>query len=1112
LVTKSIRSKLASLVGVTLLASSLAIAASTGTAAADDVSGSATALPGISILGNTLLGTPACTGTGTPAGASDTCQVQPILDLQPLADVGALSQDVQVDTNGHVAACAGLIGEGGTLEIGGPEGCTANGGTGRGLEVLGVLPGITPAILGLNAAYATCSASATGATGAAAVVQGLTILGTPVGDVLDAPPNTDISVLGLANIRINTQTPIPGGLRVTALEVDVLGLLNLKVGEATCAVDDINNDRTAGVFDTAGDVTAPNGVTVQPNTRNALTVTFASGGDRNDATGVIRLGPNVAIDQQRGPVGGQFQTTLPNAGLPAGCVSTQNVTAPLDPRIVCTLGDLTGGVPVTRTIPVTLGDLPANGRFEASAQLFATTSNPAELVATGQGPVDNGGRGPVFGQGPLTPAEANNLSGTRYGLIQVAGEVQQNIFQVQSGSTLVIPELDNDLDLPENITGKLYLDLPNFVESVRYGAFACDIVDEDPVPADEVIASAYPFLPNAGNQKWDCGQATKPVNQARQLELDVADGTPANAAGVIGRAVVLRRALPPAAAVFAPPAVQENSFYSNLLIQVTDGPVEPDQDAVDVVLDVAPSSRPAPGGTFNYTARITNIGDGTDEIVALERRSRQNNGAFGPWTTVGDADCNVGTDLAVTASCLYTFSDDLTGQTGDTETFEVRARIGDSAPDSDPATAVIGNAHRLAVTKSVVDDDLPAPGGSFTYNVTITNDDDLFDGDVTITSVIDEISNATDRDLTTAAQNAGCTVLSEGESCAFQFSNTFNGVAGDVQDDRILVTGTAADGPATGESPWVRASIEGAVGPEGLVVDLTADPTSIPEPGGKTKFTLKATNTLPANGPDLEIRTLQVQYNPTVDAEDMDASTCEVGALLDPGETYTCTFTDDIVGNAHDSFTYTAHATAEDVAGNDYTAIPDPATIVLTDVLPRIRVDETVAPASAKTPGGEFTWKVTVTNESKASSDPVEILTLRNELTLDLEKEKDCLDNVLGEILDVGESVSCTFKTKVEGPDGKVATDIVVVTARDDEGNVVSDLGNAAVSLTAADAPATTTPPTVRQNLVKTGANSRTTAAAAMLFAGLGLVLTGGGMQQAPELALEGQRRRRRRR
>ncbi|MDQ2651384.1 MAG: hypothetical protein M3Z03_17745, partial [Actinomycetota bacterium] len=853
--TKSIRSKLASLLGIALVATSLAVAASTGTAAADDVSGFAQGLPGLSLGGGNPIGAAGCTGTGSPAGASNTCDVSPILPTAPLVDLGVAAQDVATDTNGHVAACGGLIGEGGAIEVGDDFECAIedapNGN--QGLQVLDVLGG---ALVGLDAAYAECFSSATGNIGSSATIRNLTVLGTNVA-TLDSPPNTELDVLGLATVRLNTQTPIPNGIRVTALEVEVLGgVLNLEVGTVECRVDAINNDRTSGVFDTAGDVvdepgaTLTAGQTVQPNSRNALAVTFASGGDRNDGTGVIRLGPGVAIDTGRGSVGGQFQTALPNAGLPTGCVSTQNVAEPLDPRIVCELGDMTGGIPVTRTIPVTLGDVPANGRFEASAQLFATTSNPASLIATGQGPVENGGRGPVFGGAPLTQAEATNLSGPRYGLIQVAAEVQENIFQVEEGTTLVIPELDADLDLPENVGGKLYLDLPNFVESVRYGTqngapFNCDIVDENPVPVDEVVASAYPFLPDAGNQKWDCGQAIKPVGQERQIELDVAAGTPENLAGALGRAVVIRRTTPP---TFAPPAVQENSFYSDLLIQVTEGPIDPpDEDAPSVDIQKTVNNIAAPGGDFTYTLVVTNLDNEPAEIEALTDTitSGPDNGDVIDLNGVGT--CDTGAVLAssnagVTDTYTCTFTRNFTGDTGDSESDQAYVRVRDTdgdeltAEDTDVAIATIGNEHRLAVTKSAVDDDLAEPGGVFTYNVTITNDDDLFDGDVTITSVIDEISNAADRDLTATAQAAGCTVLSEGESCAFQFTNTFTGEAGDTQDDEIVVTGTAADGPASGRSLPVRVDIVdgGDVDLTGLDVDLTADPTSIPEPGGTT--------------------------------------------------------------------------------------------------------------------------------------------------------------------------------------------------------------------------------------------------------------------------------------
>ncbi|MDP1805491.1 MAG: hypothetical protein Q8K72_10025, partial [Acidimicrobiales bacterium] len=190
----------------------------------------------------------------------------------------------------------------------------------------------------------------------------------------------------------------------------------------------------------------------------------------------------------------------------------------------------------------------------------------------------------------------------------------------------------------------------------------------------------------------------------------------------------------------------------------------------------------------------------------------------------------------------------------------------------------------------------------------------------------------------------------------------------------------------------------------------------------------------------------------------------------------------------------------------------DSATVTLTNVVPELDARVVPDPTSRKTPGGDFRWTLTVTNISPASSDPVTIQALKSELVALLGKDANC-DDLIGATLDVGESASCTYTTKVEGPDGKVATELVIVKGVDDENTAASDDAVASVSLTATDAPGgatTTTTTTVRSNLVRTGSNSRTTAAAAMLFAGLGLVLTGGGMQQAPELAVEGKRRRRR--
>lgn len=1115
--TKSIRSKLASLLGVALVASALAVAAFPGTAAADDVSGTASALPGIFLNGDNLLGTAACSGSGTPAGASDTCDVQPILDLEPLVDVGVLAQDVEADTNGHVASCAGLVGEGGTLEIGDDSTCAPGGDDDNlGLEVLSILPTIPglpepPPILALNAAYASCRASATGTDGAAAVVQGLTVLGNPVGDIIGPDP-FDLTIPGVASIKANTREVIPNGIKVTALTVDVLPLipggpplLSIRVGEVTCQVDEVNNDRTSGAFDTAGDVTGTPNQTVQNGTRNALAVTFSPGGDRLDATGVIRLGPGVTIDAGRDTVGGNFEADH----LPAGCNAVQNVVDPPDPRIECDLGDLTGGINPTRTIPVVLAPtVPAGGRYEATAQLFATTSNPDSDVATGPGPVSNGGRGPVFGLGAIVGA----IPAERVGLIQVAPAVEQNSFTVQDGTTLTITDLDDDLDLPETVPGKLYLDVPDFVEAARFHGVACDTVTEPPATS-EVVPSAYPWLADDGNTRFDCG-AVPQGNVDRTVALDIAAGTP-EVDDAVGRAVVIRRTTP---ATFAPPAVQENSFYSNLLIDVTNDVVDTTPE-VFVDTTVAPASRPAPGGNFTYTVDVENTSTTTEEITAISKRIGVNGGPLGAAAAfAGDADCQVGTELSPAEVCTFTFVDALNGVDGDTETHDVTVIVeeavgGETDTDNDPATARIGRQSGLEVTKVAADDDLPEPGGDFDYTVTITNPNSI---EVTIDTITDSVESGAAFVPDNADDCIGVTLQpadanDDDDSCTFTFTREFLGDAGDSEEDTVVVTGTDEDGFDTADGAGTEEVfiVDDVIG---LVTEISADPTTLPEPGGEAEFTVEVSNTLPADADgdnDITLSELFVQYNPTVDAADMDNSTCDTGGVVEPGDTYTCTFTDDITGNAGDVFTYTAWAEGE-TDDSSYESAKDSATVTLTNVVPELDARVVPDPTSRKTPGGDFRWTLTVTNISPASSDPVTIQALKSELVALLGKDANC-DDLIGATLDVGESASCTYTTKVEGPDGKVATELVIVKGVDDENTAASDDAVASVSLTATDAPGgTTTTTTVRSNLVRTGSNSRTTAAAAMLFAGLGLVLTGGGMQQAPELAVEGKRRRRR--
>lgn len=1130
--TKSIRSKLAPLLGVTLLLTSLALAASTGTAAADNVSAQASGLASASGI---------CDATGTPAGVSypdadadSRCGQQPILSLNPLATVGAVGQDVLVDTNGHSQACGGLVAQGGALQISPDTGCTPSGGNGDGL-VVGV-PGVLD--LRVSAVYAECSASATGLSGHSSIAEDLqlSILGglapaPNLGDILNAAPNSSpINLAGLITLTLNQQVVTANSIEVTALRLQVLGL-DITIGYAKCSVDAVNNDFTSGSFDSSGDVTAPF-TGLQPGTRNALAVTFHPGGDRNNLRGTIRLGPGLAIDTDRannpavrtspfGP-GGAFGTTGTGDSLPPNCAFI-NVVG--DPHIDCTFGNVVGGNNPVVTVPVIIADN-APAILEASAQMKGVTTNPAGNPADleflyGRGPASNNDKGALFGQGAL-PANGTIPAG-REGLIQAPLQVEEIRTEGNAGGTVNI----TDIRLPNSIPGQLYLDLPDYITAAKYGPTICDILTEPVSVPEHLRPETYPENPDAGFTRWTCGQAQKGVNVSRALELTIAadaPSTPANAEPPVGRIVIVRRggvtgnnnAVVPNPSIADSPRIAENSYYSNLFLRVVNGgtPIN-NHPSVLVDLTVNPASRPAPGGDFTYTATITNNSNTAETITTLEKQVRNNNGPFSAYAAfAGGPTCQVGTSLAAGASCQFTFVDPLQGVTGDTETHQLRAVVtenvgNETAADDDPATATIGNQHTITVNKTALNDELPAPGGDFTYEVTITNDTAQNDGNITITSITDEIAGQADINLN--AGDADCkagTVLAEGASCTFQFVHTFTGVAGAEQTDTVRVRGTAADNnPAVGADEETVFIIDNT---PGLVVTKLATPDNLPEPGGDFTYKVTVQNTL---NQDLTLTKLTdtidvVGNNDKV--TDLDGKgTCKVGGVIKPGaaNAYSCTFTTNFTGNAKDTQTDIATATAKSAGGATYQDT-DAETVTLTDVLPRIRVDETVEPPARKTPGGDFTWKVTITNESKAKSDPVQITSLRNELLLDIEKDPDC-GKLIGKILDVGQSISCSFTTKVEGPDGKVGSDIVVATAKDDEGNSVSDLGTAAVSLTAdIQAP----PPVVeRTSMPKTGANTRTTAAAAMLFAGLGLVLTGGGMQNAPELALGDQRRRRRR-
>jgi len=214
-----------------------------GPAAADTSNATARAAL-VEVLGAPVLDTgtevASSDGTGGDVLSSDSTS---ILGGQTLLVAGVLAQAALARANGTSAACAGAVGDGGTIQIGANNACTATIGTPGGVQV-NLNAGI--ATLGADAIYAECTATTAGETGFATLLNAdILLLGAPLPiDVAVNPaPNTPVlNIPGIASLILNEQSPTPdGGLMVRALHLtladnivtgDPLG--EVIIGEVTC--------------------------------------------------------------------------------------------------------------------------------------------------------------------------------------------------------------------------------------------------------------------------------------------------------------------------------------------------------------------------------------------------------------------------------------------------------------------------------------------------------------------------------------------------------------------------------------------------------------------------------------------------------------------------------------------------------------------------------------------------------------------------------------------------------------------------------------------------------------------------------------------------------------
>jgi hypothetical protein len=453
--------------------------------------------------------------------------------------------------------------------------------------------------------------------------------------------------------------------------------------------------------------------------------------------------------------------------------------------------------------------------------------------------------------------------------------------------------------------------------------------------------------------------------------------------------------------------------------------------SIAITKTATPLSLPEPGGTFTFDLVVTNTSN-----VALTIRTLTDS-IYGDVTTIPGSTCNtaIGTVLQPspgpgnTYACRFpgVFRGPAGAQQTDVVTVTATDSRGNTVRASANATVTITPAPpAITTTKTADPSSLPEPGGTFTFNYSVTNTGPV---PVTVTRIVDSVYG----DLNGRGTCRTGTLLNPTETYRCTFTGNFTGDAGAVQTDVITTTARDARGNEVVSEARATVSITNVL--PSITIVKTPDPTSLPEPGGTFRFTVKVTNT------SFEpITTTSLVDNIYGDLNGR--GTCAVGVRLAAnGGTYTCSFDGDFRGRAGDSQTDTVTVVAVDNENTSVTAKAS-ATVTLTPA-PRITTTKFASPPTLPEPGGTFTFTYTVTN---TGPEPVTVTSIVDDVYGNLNGRGTCA--IGARLAANGGTYSCTFTGSFFGNAGAAQTDTILTTARNDRGDTVTSQALARVALT----------------------------------------------------------------
>ena len=377
----------------------------------------------------------------------------------------------------------------------------------------------------------------------------------------------------------------------------------------------------------------------------------------------------------------------------------------------------------------------------------------------------------------------------------------------------------------------------------------------------------------------------------------------------------------------------------------------------------------------------------------------------------------------------------------------------------DTKTCTITNTRKpsgIEIEKVASPTAVPEPGADVTFSFHVHNTSEA--DSVTVDALSDSVfgnlflrgdcGTLEDAEL---APDDGAAGGPDEATCAFTAKVTGN--AGDEHHNVATVTGHDEDERPVTDNDGADVDITD-VAPS-IDVTKTADPTSVPEPGGPVQFTVQVANTSVSTDA-VTITSLADDPDGAGPAGPIDLNgngTCSVPQTIQPGDTYSCKFTRSVTGNAGDVKTDVVTASGHDDDGHEVSDHDD-ATVTITDVPASLALDKSANPTSIQEPGGDVTFTVVVRNTSAV--DAVTVDKLVDNVYGDLAAKGSC-GSLIGKVLQPDDhaaggpdQATCTFVGAVTGSAGSTHTDIVTVTGHDDDRHELTAHDDATVTITPA--------------------------------------------------------------